>query len=411
MTKPLIPAEYASFLVGLKERIRTAQSRAAQAVNAELVRLYWDIGRAIHERQEREGWGAAVVPRLAADLKNELPELKGFSERNLKRMVHFANEYPLLFSIGPPAVAQLQGIKTKAVATSPTALAKTRRGSVSKGTPPVAQVTDPDLLPIVQQVVAGLPWAHNLILMQMVKDLPTRLWYGQQAIEHGWSRDGLADRIRVKLHERQGRAVTNFPARLEAGHSELAHSLLKDPYIFDFLTLAEPFHERELETGLVAHLEKFLVELGQGFSFVGRQYHLSMADDDFYIDLLFYHLRLRCYIVIDLKRGKFKPEYAGKVNFYCSVVDDKLRHADDRPTIGLILCQEKDRVLAEYSLRDINKPIGVSDYELTRALPKELASSLPSIEQIEAELEKLPRIPAKQNPRAKKPTKKKGRDA
>jgi predicted nuclease of restriction endonuclease-like (RecB) superfamily len=402
MTKPPIPAEYASFLGGLKERIRTAQHRAAQAVNAELVRLYWDIGRAIHERQEREGWGAAVIPRLAADLKNELPELKGFSVRNLKRMVQFANEYPQLFSIGPPPVAQLQIPEIKAVTISPTAVAKTRRSRVSKGPPPVAHTPDPDLLPILQRIVAHLPWAHNVLLMQMVKDLPTRLWYGQQAIEHGWSRDGLADRIRLKLHERQGRAVTNFPARLEAGHSELAHSLLKDPYIFDFLTLEEPFHERELETGLVAHLERFLVELGQGFAFVGRQYHLSMADDDFYIDLLFYHLRLRCYIVIDLKRGKFKPEYAGKVNFYCSVVDDKLRHADDRPTIGLILCQEKDRVLAEYSLRDINKPIGVSDYELTRALPKELASSLPSIEQIEAELEKVPRATAKPKPRARK---------
>jgi len=402
MTKPLIPAEYGSFLGGLKERIRTAQNRAAQAVNAELVRLYWDIGRAIHERQEREGWGAAVIPRLAADLKNELPELKGFSERNIKRMVQFSSEYPQLFQIGPLPVAQLQMADETEVAISPLPVAKTSRSARSKvGPRAVAQLPNPDLLPIVQRVVAQLPWAHNVLLMQMVKDLPTRLWYGQQAIDNGWSRDGLADRIRQKLHERQGRAVTNFPARLEAGHSELAHSLLKDPYIFDFLTLEGPFHERELETGLVAHLEKFLVELGQGFAFVGRQYHLSVGDDDFYIDLLFYHLRLRCYIVIDLKRGKFKPEYAGKVNFYCSVVDDKLRHPDDRPTIGLILCQEKDRVLAEYSLRDIHKPIGVSDYELTRALPKELESSLPSIEQIEAELGEL----AKELPK-RKPSKK-----
>lgn len=387
MTKPLIPAEYASFLGGLKERIRTAQSRAAQAVNAELVRLYWDIGRAVSIQQRAAGWGTAFLSRLAADLKNDLPEVKGFSERNLQLMMQFNATYPELYPIPQRSVAELSSVESKSVTNRP---------------PTVVELMDPDLLPIVQLVVAHLPWAHNVLLMQMVKDLPTRLWYGQQAIEHGWSRDGLADRIRLKLHARQGRAVTNFPARLEAGHSELAHSFLKDPYIFDFLTLEEPFHERELETGLVAHLEKFLVELGQGFSFVGRQYHLSMADDDFYIDLLFYHLRLRCYIVIDLKRGKFKPEYAGKVNFYCSVVDDKLRHADDRPTIGLILCQEKDRVLAEYSLRDINKPIGVSDYELTRALPKELASSLPSIEQIEAELEKLPRVPAKPKPRAKK---------
>lgn len=378
MAEPIIPAEYATFLGGLKERIRLAQNRAAQAVNLELVRLYWDIGRMVSERQDRERWGAGIVPRLATDLKNELPELKGFSERNIDRMIAFFREYPYLFEISPLPVAKTNRNPK---------IAEARALTISPL--PVAKLPDPDLLPIVQRVVAQLPWAHNIVLMQMVKDLPTRLWYGQQAISNGWSRDGLADRIRTGLHERQGRAVTNFPERLEAGHSELASSLLKDPYIFDFLTLEEPFHERELETGLIQYLEKFLLELGQGFAFVGRQFHLRMSDDDFYIDLLFYHTQLRCYIVIDLKRGKFKPEYAGKVNFYCSVVDDKLRHAEDKPTIGLILCQTKDRVVAEYALRDIHKPIGVSDYELTRALPKELASSLPSIEQIEAELEKL----------------------
>jgi len=223
--------------------------------------------------------------------------------------------------------------------------------------------------------------------MEKLKDLPTRLWYARQVIDQGWSRDTLTSMIKSHVHLRHGAAVTNFASRLPASQSELAEQLLKDPYIFDFLTLEEPFHERELETGLVRHLEKFLLELGQGFAFVGRQYPLSVGEDDFYIDLLFYHLKLRAFVVIELKRGRFKPEYAGKMNFYCSIVDDKLRHETDQPTIGLILCQTKDRFIAEYALRDINKPIGVADYELTRALPDNLKSSLPSIEEIEAELQ------------------------
>ena len=207
-----------------------------------------------------------------------------------------------------------------------------------------------------------------------------------QTIELGWSRDTLVAMIKGKAHERQGKAVSNFAARLPSPQSELAQQLLKDPYIFDFLTIEEPFHERELETGLIRHLEKFLLELGAGFAFVGRQYHLEVSDRDFYLDLLFYHLKLRCFIVIELKKGDFKPEYAGKMNFYCSVVDDLLRNETDQPTIGLILCQTKDRILAEYTLRDIHKPIGISDYELTRALPENLKSSLPTVEEIEAEL-------------------------
>jgi predicted nuclease of restriction endonuclease-like (RecB) superfamily len=226
-----------------------------------------------------------------------------------------------------------------------------------------------------------------MLLIQQVKDMPIRLWYMQQTIEQGWSRDVLGLMIKSDTHKRQGEAVTNFQERLPSPQSDLARQLLKDPYIFDFLTIEEPFHERELETGLVRHLEKFLLELGQGFAFVGRQYHMEVSDKDFYIDLLFYHLKLRCFVVIDLKKGDFKPEYAGKMNFYCSVVDDKLKHDTDEPTIGMILCQTKDRILAEYALRDIHKPIGVSAYELTRALPDNLKSSLPSIEDIESELQ------------------------
>jgi predicted nuclease of restriction endonuclease-like (RecB) superfamily len=222
--------------------------------------------------------------------------------------------------------------------------------------------------------------------MQKVKDMVHRRWYMEQTLANGWSRNVLTLMIDSQAHQRTGKAVTNFDQLLPSPQSDLAKQTLKDPYIFDFLTLTETFQERELETGLLDHLEKFLLELGQGFAFVGRQYRIEVSEEDYYIDLLFYHLRLRAFVVIDLKKGRFKPEYAGKINFYCSVVNDQLRHTDDQPTIGLILCQSKDDVLAEYSLSGIDKPIGISSYELTRALPRELQSALPTIEQIETEL-------------------------
>jgi predicted nuclease of restriction endonuclease-like (RecB) superfamily len=331
-------AFYGELLGEIKTRIRQSQTRALLAVNAELVRLYWDIGRLIDLRQQAEGWGAGVIPRLSRDLHNELPEQKGFSERNIKRMLRFYREHP---------------------------------GEFEKVPQPVAQI----------------PWGHIMLLLEKVKDSSIRLWYAHKTLEQGWSRDILAMMIQSDIYKRQGNLVSNFSSRLPAPQSDLVQQTLKDPYIFDFLTLEESFHERELETGLVQHVEKFLLELGQGFAFVGRQYPLTVGEDDFYIDLLFYHLKLRCFMVIELKRGKFKPEYAGKMNFYCSVVDDYLKHATDQPTIGLILCQTKDRILAEYALRDIHKPIGVADYEFSRILPTELASSLPSIEEIESELQ------------------------
>jgi predicted nuclease of restriction endonuclease-like (RecB) superfamily len=359
---------YADLLDDIKTRIRQAQVKATFSANSEMIWMYWDIGRMIQEKQHREGWGAGVLRRLAKDLKSELPEVKGFSERNLKRMAQFYREYPDLMTIGPRPVAQLEASLNEP----------------EKGPPQVAQSHQFQLL---QRLVARISWAHNILLIQTVKDISTRLWYMQRTIEQGWSRDMLGLMIQSKAHERQGTAVTNFEQRLPHPQSDLAKQVLKDPYIFDFLTIAEPFQERELEVGLVRHLEKFLLELGQGFAFVGRQYHLEVSDKDFYLDLLFYHLKLRCFVVIELKKGDFKPEYAGKMNFYCSVVDDKLKYEADQPTIGLILCQTKDRIVAEYALRDIHKPIGVSDYELTRSLPEELKSSLPSIEEIEAELQ------------------------
>ena len=350
---------YTSLLHEIKQRIGEAQTRALLSVNAELIRLYWEIGQLIEQRQQAEGWGAGIIPKLAQDLHNELPEVKGFSKRNIGYMLQFAREY------GTPAAEE-------------------------KSTPTFSdrdsQVAEMNDLTILQQLVAKIPWGHNVLLLERVKDRSIRRWYMQQTLTQGWSRNILTLMIDSRLHERQGQSTNNFVTHLPAPQSDLVQQTLKDPYLFDFLTLAEPFHERELETGLIRHLEKFLLELGQGFAFVGRQYLVQVGDEDFYIDLLFYHLRLRCFVVIDLKRGKFKPEYAGKINFYCNVVDDQLRHVNDETTIGLILCQEKNAVVAEYALRGMNKPIGVSEYELTRALPDELKSNLPTIEALEAEL-------------------------
>jgi predicted nuclease of restriction endonuclease-like (RecB) superfamily len=369
---------YRDLLGDIKTRVRQGQRRAALSANAEMIHMYWDIGRMIAARQEKEGWGAGVIPRLAVDLKNELPEQKGFSERNIGYMIRFAREYD--------SSAILQRSVAKLVP-QPVALVEPSKneepGIVQQS---AARLESAAMLPILQRSVAQLPWGINITLMEKIAHLPTRLWYAERALEQGWTRDTLTLQIKNRAHERQGAAITNFATTLPEPHAAIAQGLLKDPYLFDFLTLEEPFHERELETGLLLHLEKFLLELGRGFAFVGRQYRIEVSDREFYLDLIFYHLHLRCFIVIDLKKGDFKPEYAGKMNFYCSAVDDLLRHEHDVATIGLILCQTKDRILAEYSLRDIHKPIGLADYELTRALPKELASSLPSIEDIEAEL-------------------------
>lgn len=369
---------YRDLLGDIKTRVRQGQRRAALSANAEMIHMYWDIGRMIAARQEKEGWGAGVIPRLAVDLKNELPEQKGFSERNIGYMIRFAREYD--------SSAILQRSVAKLVPQPAALSGKLEFDESEILQQPAAKLESAAMLPILQRSVAQLPWGINITLMQKIAHLPTRLWYVERALEQGWTRDTLTLQIKNRAHERQGAAITNFATTLPEAHAVIAQGLLKDPYLFDFLTLEEPFHERELETGLLLHLEKFLLELGRGFAFVGRQYRIEVSDREFYLDLLFYHLHLRCFIVIDLKKGDFKPEYAGKMNFYCSAVDDLLRHDHDVITIGLILCQTKDRILAEYSLRDIHKPIGLADYELTRALPKELASCLPSIEAIEAEL-------------------------
>jgi len=331
-----LPAGYVELLEDLKRRIREARVRAALSVNRELVLLYWHIGREILKRQKQEGWGAKVIDRLARDLRREFPDMKGLSRANLFYMRAFAEAYP-----------------------------------------------DEQF---VQQLAGQLPWWHNVVIFTKIKDPALREWYIRACIEHGWSRAVLIAQIETRLHERQGKAVTNFERTLPAPASELARDILKDPYNFDFLGLHDKAVERDLERALLQHLRDFMLELGTGFAFVGSQYHLEVGGEDFYIDLLFYHLKLRCFVVIDLKMREFRPEDAGKMNFYLSAVDDLLRHPEDRPSIGLILCKTKNRLVVEYSLRDMNKPIGAATYQLTRTLPADLQESLPSVEELEAEL-------------------------
>jgi predicted nuclease of restriction endonuclease-like (RecB) superfamily len=386
---------YKDLLVGIKARVRQGQTKVFQTANAEMLATYWDIGKMIHERQQQEGWGKGIIPRLAIDLKNELSDAKGFSERNLRAMTFFYLEYQAL-TIWQLPVAKLE-TDEKSITKLPVSQLETDEKSISPL--PVSELEKDENaispLPVAElqaneiQLITKVGWSHHVILMQKVKDLPTRLWYMQQVLEQGWSRDTLVVQTKNKVHERQGAIVNNFDATLPQTDSNWAKHLFKDPYIFDFTTLATEFSERELELNLVQHVEKFLVELGAGFAFVGRQYQLEVSERDFYLDLLFYHLKMRCFVVIDLKKGEFLPEYAGKMNFYCSAVDEQLKHETDKPTIGLILCQGKDKLFAEYTLRDINKPIGISEYELTRILPDNLKGSLPSIEEIEENLNDL----------------------
>jgi predicted nuclease of restriction endonuclease-like (RecB) superfamily len=337
-----LPDGYDDFLQAIKQRVSTAQVRAALSVNQELVLLYWSIGQEILSRQRSDGWGTKVIDRLSHDLKSGYPEISGFSSRNLKYMRAFAEAYP-----------------DEA---------------------------------IVQQAAAQIPWFHNVVLIEKVKDPDERLWYAMRTIEHGWSRNVLIHQIESDLFRRQGGAISNFHATLPAPQSDLAHAILKDPYVFDFLQLTDDARERKLEQALIDRVEKFLLELGVGFALLGRQYHLDVGGEDFYLDLLFYHHRLRCLVVIDLKGEKFKPEFAGKMQFYLSVVDDLVRHPDDGPSIGLIICKDRNRVIAEYTLKDTRKPISVAEYVLTTELPQPLRDSLPTVALLEGELTGSPAV-------------------
>ncbi len=308
------------------------------AANAAMVLLYWDIGRLILDRQQREGWGAKVIDRLSADLREAFPDMTGFSPRNLKYMRAFASAWP-------------------------------------------------DAA-IVQQLAAQIPWFHNCLLLDQVAEASTRLWYVKAALEHGWSRNILALQIESRARERQGGTVNNFSLTLPPADSDMAAQVFKDPYLFDFLGTADPRREREVEQELVDHIQRFLLELGAGFAFVGRQVHLEVGGQDFYVDLLFYHLKLRRFVVVELKAVPFDPGFVGKMNLYLSAVDDLLKHPDDQPAIGLLLCRSKNKLVVEYALRGLSRPIGVAEWEtqITRRLPKDLKGSLPTVAEIEAEL-------------------------
>lgn len=371
-----LPANYHAFLEELKARISTAQVKAALAVNRELIQLYWNIGRDVILKEQAEGWGSKLVERLADDLQQAFPGLGGYSRANVFRMRAFF----LAYAQEPRIVAQPVRQLTQPLPTTPVR---------KRAAPIVAQLVRQLKRAILPAPVAEIPWGHNIVLLQKLKDPVARLWYARQTSAQGWSRAMLTHRIESNLFARQGKAVTNFLSALPAPQSDLAHELLKDPYNFDFLTLRQDAAEHELEQGLLNHIRKFLVEPGAGFAFVGQQVHLEIEEEDFYLDLLFYHLRLRCYVVIDLKVVPFKPEFAGKMNFYLSAVDDLLRHPDDKPSIGLILCKSHKRTIAEYALRDQAKPVGVAKYitKLVESLPKELASALPTTQQIRDELD------------------------
>jgi predicted nuclease of restriction endonuclease-like (RecB) superfamily len=331
------PDGYSDWLTDLKNRIHHAQQRASLAVNRELVLLYWQIGQDILQRQAAQGWGAKVIDRLAHDLRTAFPDMKGFSPRNLKYMRAFAEAWPNS--------------------------------------------------EFVQGVLAQLPWYHQLALLDKLPDAESRVWYAAKAIEHNWSRNVLVMQIESGLLERQGKAVTNFETQLPKAQSDLARESLKDPYRFDFLNLGEEAQERAVESALVRHVTEFLLELGAGFAFVGRQVLLDVGGEEFYIDLLFYHLKLRCYVVIELKTGKFKPDHLGQLGFYLTAVDRQIKGDQDNASIGLLLCKSKNKVVAEYALSDKNQPMGIAEYKLQEALPAELETDLPSIEQIERELQ------------------------
>lgn len=327
---------YDSFLQDLKQRIRTAQVRAALAVNRELVLLYWQIGKEILARQQQQGWGAKVVDRLAKDLQKEFSDMKGFSSRNLKYMRAFAEAYP-----------------------------------------------DEQ---IVQGVLAQITWYHNIAILEKLKSLEERLWYAQKTVEQGWSRNVLVLQIESELFQRQGNAVTNFEQTLPPSQSDLVRQIVKDPYCFSFLTIEEEQSERELEKSLIDHIRDFLMELGVGFAFLGSQYPIEVSGKEYRLDLLFYHVKLHCYVVIELKTGEFEPEFSGKMNFYVSAVDNLLKSDRDEATIGIILCKSKDKTTVEFALQGMQKPIGVATFQLKRDLPDSLKESLPTAEQLEVQL-------------------------
>lgn len=349
----LLNKEYKNWISEIKSKIRSVQIKAATAVNTTLIQFYWELGGMITEKQT--AWGTGFLENMSKDLKDEFPDMKGFSVTNLKYCKLFYKQFYFSPQLGD------------------------EQDSISP------QLGDENLLPFLKQI----PWGHIKLIIDKIKDTNQAKFYIQQTINNAWGRETLALQIKTNLFHRQGNAITNFETTLPNPLSDLAQQTLKDPYVFDFMTMANPFYEKDIEKQLVTHITKFLLELGKGFAFIGQQYHLEIAQNDYYIDLLFYHTKLKCYVVIELKNTKFVPEYAGKLNFYLSAVDSLIKQDDDKPTIGILLCREKNNIEAEFALRDLNKPMGVSEFQFTEILPEALKSSLPTIEELENELKQL----------------------
>jgi len=357
---PIDPA-YSQWLKALKTKFRSTQLKAVVRVNRTLLEFYWELGADIIEKQSNSNWGDGFLKQLSQDMTAEFPGMKGFSERNLKYMRQWFLFYAGSSEFGQQAVAQIAKPSFSKVPDS------------HFGQQAVGQITQ-------------IPWGHNITIITKCKIMAEAVFYVQNTKIHNWSRSVLMHQIESGLWHCEGKAITNFTESLPAPQSDLAQQTLKDPYVFDFLTLTKEHNERDLELGLTRHITNFLLELGAGFAYMGRQVALQVGERDFFIDLLFYHTKLNCYVVIELKTTDFEPEYVGKLNFYIKAVDEQFRNEDDQPTIGLLLCKNKDKLVAEYALSDIQKPMGISEYQLSHTLPDNLKSSLPSIEEIEAEL-------------------------
>ncbi|MEJ2800311.1 PDDEXK nuclease domain-containing protein [Comamonadaceae bacterium PP-2] len=347
---PAALAEYQAWLGSIKQRIVSVRLRMALAASRELIQFYWDLGALIAHKQAQSQWGDKLIAQLSADLQKAFPDIKGLSASNLKYCLRFFQFYT---------------------------------GGQGASDPEAAAAA------IGQQPVDQLPWGHNILIFTKCSNVEEARFYMSQTLQEGWSRDVLALQLKSQLHTRAGKAVTNFSLTLPPPQSDLAQQTLKDPYTFDFMAMTAPYNERDVELQLTQHITQFLLELGKGFAFIGRQYHLEVAGNDYYIDLLFYHVTLKCYVVVELKNRKFIPEYAGKLNFYLSAVDSLLKRDDDQPTIGLLLCRDKSNIEVEFALRDMNKPMGVSEYTLVEALPDNLKGALPTVEEIESDLQQL----------------------
>lgn len=362
-------SNYNSILTGLKDKIRQARFQASLTVNAQLLALYWEIGKTILQQQHYEGWGSNVIGRLAKDLKAEFPDMKGLSDRNLVYMQTFAGAYP---EITQQPVAKL------------------KKGRSKKEANPITQqsVAEIGFAKFLQHPIAKLPWGHNCVLLDKLKTTEERLFYAFKTAENGWSREILILQIKNNLYKRQGKTISNFDATLPKLQSDLVKETLKNPYVFDFLSLGEEMQERDLEKALIQHIKKFMLELGRGFAYVGNQYNLNIKGDDYFLDLLFYNYHLHCFVVFELKVGEFKPEFAGKLNFYINTVDEQVKGKDHKPTIGVLLCKTPNDTVVKFALKGIKTPMGVADYELAKALPKQLKGEMPSIEELEAEIDK-----------------------